>query len=54
VSKRAMILLVNLIIYGNEKIKEPELLIEAQSLSQWELWKEVIQKEYDALIVNDI
>ncbi len=42
VLKRAMILLVNSTIYGNEEIKEPELLIEAQLLSQWELWKEVI------------
>jgi hypothetical protein len=32
VSKRAMILLVNLIIYGNKEIKEPELLIKAQLL----------------------
>ena len=52
-SKRAIILLVNLTIYGNEEIKEPESLTEAQSLPQWELWKEAIQKEYDALIVND-
>jgi hypothetical protein len=53
VFKRAMILLVNLITHGNEEIREPESLIKAQSLPQWELWKEVIQKEYDALIVND-
>jgi hypothetical protein len=30
--KRAMILLVNSITHGNEKIREPELLIKAQSL----------------------
>ena len=40
--KRVMILLVNLITYSNEEIKEPESLIKAQSLPQWELWKEVI------------
>jgi hypothetical protein len=32
--KRAMILLVNLITYSNEKIKKPESLIKAQLLSQ--------------------
>jgi hypothetical protein len=40
--KRAMILLVNLTTYGNEEIKKPELLIKAQSLPQWELWKKAI------------
>jgi hypothetical protein len=53
VPKRAIILLVNSITHGNEEIRKPESLIEAQSLSQWELWKEAIQKKYDALIAND-
>jgi hypothetical protein len=51
--KRAIILLVNLITYSNEKIRKPELLIEAQSLPQWKLWKKAIQKEYDAFIINN-
>jgi hypothetical protein len=42
VPKRAMILLVNSIIYNNEIIKKPESLTEAQASPQWELWKEVI------------
>ena len=35
--KRAIILLVNLITHGNEKIRKSESLTETQSLPQWEL-----------------
>jgi hypothetical protein len=51
--KRVIILLVNSTTHSNEKIRKPESLTETQSLPQWELWKEAIQKEYDALIAND-